>query len=848
MLARLAVCSLLVAAALPAVDFVADIEPIFHQRCFACHGPSMQMSDFRLDDREAALKGGYSGAVIVPGDAGASKLIERVSSDKQNFQMPPAGPRLSEAEVAALRAWIDEGAKWPERAPTKKLTQEQRSRHWSFQPIQRPAPPKVDDSSWARNPIDLFVLAKLEAEGVKPSPEADKVTLLRRISFDLVGLPPTPEQVERFLADDSPQAYEKVVDELLDSKHYGERWAIPWLDAARYADSDGYERDPIRPYAWRWRQWAIGAINQDMPFDEFTVEQIAGDLLPGATLEQRVATGFLRNGIKNREAGVKNEEKRFEETLDRTATIGKVWLGLTVGCAQCHDHKYDPISQKELYQLYAFFNNAVERDIDAPVQGELGVLLRALPEYRRRRAEILKEADVEPHYQQWRKEMIEAMDHPGERTDWDFSLTEWRASMDRADWLMRASDDELSEIEREGRVDKFLARLGPDISKQEELAKKLKETKEKLDALEKEVFPVRTLAYTMIERDAAHREPTYIALRGDWRAPGVEVQPLTPAVLPAMEQSDPKHPRLELARWLVDPKNPLTARVTVNRWWQELFGKGLVSTADDFGTQGAPPTHPELLDWLASELVRKDWSRKAMLRLMVTSAAYRQASHDRPDLRDRDPDNKWLARQNRLRLPAELVRDNALAVSGLLNPEIGGPSVHPPQPAGVSELGYAKKAWPEDQGPERYRRGLYIFFQRTTPYPFLTNFDATDTLTSKVTRERSNTPLQALNVLNDRVFLEAAQALALQTVLDRQGFDARLDEMFLRALSRKPEASERDRVATYLAKQKEILAAEPGAAEKLAPLVPSDEDPLEMAAWTGVARGLLNLDEMMVRE
>ena len=806
----------------------------------------MQMSDFRLDDREAALRGGYSGAVIVPGDAEASKLIERVVSDKPNFQMPPAGPRLSEAEVALLRSWINEGAAWPERAPAKQLTQEQKSRHWSFQPIQRPTPPKVQASDWARNPIDLFVLAKLEAEGVKPSPEADKITLLRRISFDLVGLPPTPEQTARFLADQSANAYEKVVDELLDSEHFGERWAIPWLDAARYADSDGYERDPLRPHAWRWRQWVIEAINRDMPFDQFTVEQIAGDLLPNATTEQRVATGFLRNGIKNREAGVKNEEKRFEETLDRTATIGTVWLGLTVGCAQCHDHKYDPISQKEMYQLYAFLNNAVERDIDAPLPGELGVLLRALPEYRKRRAEILAAADVEPHYRQWRKEMIEAMDHPGERTDWDFSLTEWRASMDRADWLMRADDSELSDIEREGRVDKFLARLGPDIAKQEELSKRLKEAKEKLDALAKELFPVRTQAYTMIERE--EREPTYIALRGDWRAPGLEVQPLTPAVLPAMREKQPKHPRLELARWLTDAANPLPARVTVNRWWQELFGTGLVSTANDFGTQGEPPTHPELLDWLASELARTGWSRKAMLRLMTTSATYRQASQDRPELKDRDPANKWLSRQNRLRLPAELVRDNALAVSGLLNPRIGGPSVHPPQPEGVSELGYSKKTWPEDQGPDRYRRGLYIFFQRTTPYPFLTTFDASDTLTSIVSRERSNTPLQALNLLNDPVFLESAQALALQTAMERQGFEARLEEMFLRTLSRKPKPLEKDRTATYLARQKEILAAEPGAAEKLAPLVPPGEDQLELAAWTGVARGLLNLDEAIVRE
>jgi len=845
MLARVLACTFLFAAVAAAADFEADIEPIFHQRCFACHGPSNQMSGFRLDDREAAMKGGYSGAVIVPGNAEGSKLIERVTSEKANFQMPPAGERLSDAEVAKLREWIDEGAKWSERAPAKKLSQQQRMEHWSFQPVENPATPKVADSSWARNPIDLFVLAKLEAEGVKPSPEADKVTLLRRAHFDLTGLPPTPEQVEAFLADDSPDAYEKVVDKLMQSEHFGERWAIPWLDAARYADSDGYERDPLRPHAWRWRQWVIEAINRDMPFDEFTIEQLAGDLLPGATLEQRVATGFLRNGIKNREAGVKLEEKRFEETIDRISTIGTVWLGLTVGCAQCHDHKYDPLSQKEFYELYAFLGNSVERDIEAPLPGELGSYLLAYPEYRERRDKILAENDVEPHYQQWRTELIEAMDHPGERTDWDFRVTEWRASMDRADWYMRTPDEELTELERDNRVDAFLKRLGPDIDKQEELKKKLEGVRDELNALAKEMFPIRTQANTMIEREQA--QPTHIALRGDWRAPGLEVQPGVPAVLPEIEQE--KTPaRLALARWLVDGRNPLTARVTVNRWWQELFGAGLVLSANDFGTQGQPPTHPELLDWLASEFVENDWSRKKLLRRIVTSATYRQSSHARPDLEERDPDNKWLARQNRLRLPAELVRDNALTVSDLLNPKLGGPSVRPPQPEGVSELGYSKKSWEADRGPERYRRGMYIHFQRTTPYPFLINFDASDTLTAKVTRERSNTPLQALNLLNDEVFMEAARTLALRVALESEGFDARLERMFLRVLSRRPEAREKDRAATYFERQKQILAAEEGAAKKLAPVVPPGEDQADLATWAGLARGLLNLDEFLVRD
>ncbi len=833
--------------ALPAMaaDFQADVEPIFHQRCYMCHGPSNQMSGLRLDQRDAALKGGYSGAVIAPGDAAASKLVARIRSDKEGFKMPPAGPPLSPGQAAAIEAWIDAGADWPQRSLAPSLTEEQKALFWSFQPIVRPEPPEVDDDAWVRNPVDRFILARLEGEGVQPSPQADRITLARRASFDLIGLPPEPARIERFLADEEPGAYERYVDELLRSPHYGERQALEWLDAARYADSDGYERDPLRPHAWRWRHWVIDALNADTPFDQFTVEQIAGDLLPNASLDQRVATGFLRNGIKNREAGVKNQEKRFEETIDRMTTVGTVWLGLTVGCAQCHDHKYDPISQKEFYQLYAIFSNAVERDIDAPLPGEFGTFMLAYPQYRDERDRLLAESGYRPHYEQWRQDMIRAMDEPGVRTDWDHSVTEWRASMDRSDWLMRAPESEMTQLEVDKRIDGFLRRLGPDIGKNEELSESLKALREQLDTLAAESFPVRNLAYTMIERNQP--VATHIALRGDWRAPGLEVEPLAPAVLPELPAVD-EPVRLRFARWLVDPKNPLPARVTMNRMWQQLFGKGLVRTANDFGVQGEKPTHPELLDWLAAEFVARGWSQKAMLRLLVTSATYRQASRDRPELAERDPNNDWLARQNRVRLPAELIRDNALAVSGLLNPSIGGKSVHPPQPAGVEELGYSKKAWPEDKGPNRYRRGMYIDIRRTTPYPFLITFDAPDTLTTQVSRQRSNTPLQALNMLNDPVFLESAQALALRVNQERQDFPGRLDRMFELALSRKPEAAEKDRLATYFELQKGIFAREPDAAKHLAPLTPPGLDGTDLAAWTSVARGLMNLDEFIVRE
>ncbi len=831
-------------AAFAQVDFVRDVEPILHERCYICHGESMQMNGLRLDRKDAALKGGYSGPIITPGDSSASKLIQRVSSGKEGFRMPPAGDPLSGSQVAALKAWIDSGAEWPDRQPVLELSESEKKSHWSFRPVRRPQPPAVKNDSWARNPIDRFVLAKLESEGIEPSPEADRIILIRRASFDLTGLPPTPEEVDRFVADSAPAAYENLVDKLLRSPHYGERQAIPWLDASRYADSDGYERDPIRPHAWRWRQWVIEALNSDMPFDQFTIEQIAGDLLPNATIEQRVATGFLRNGVKNREAGVKNEEKRFEEVIDRISTISINWLGLTAGCAQCHNHKYDPISQKEFYQLYAVFNNAVERDVPAPLPGQAGPYLRAYPDYRAKREEILTNNGIYALQAEFQRKLIKAMEDPGVNTDWDFHLTEWRAAHDRADWWLMAKPEELTQFEKDELIDFFLQRTGPDVAKDKELLEKVKAVQKELSALE-ETLPDSTRAYTMIERGKP--EATHIALRGDWRSPGLEVQPGTLAVLPEYKPEG-KPVRLAFAEWLVRKDNPLTPRVTVNRMWQELFGTGLVRTSNDFGTQGEKPSHPELLDWLASEFVQSGWNRKHLLRLIVTSATYRQASLARPNLRERDPENRWLSRQNRLRLPAELVRDNALAASGLLYPAIGGKSVRPPQPEGVSELGYSKKTWNADTGPERYRRGLYIFFQRTTPYPMLINFDAPTTLTAVVRRERSNTPLQALNLLNDPVFEEAAQALAVRVVQEKAEFAERLDRMFRLCLSRSPDPSEKDRIATFFERQHELLKEDVEGQARIAPFVPPGEERLDMAAWTGVARGLMNLDEFVNRE
>ena len=835
-LAASALCALwLPGPIVAAVDFVRDVEPILHQRCYLCHGSEQQMSGLRLNNREAAFKGGASGRVIVPGEPGASKLIARVSSPDDGFRMPPGGDALSDSDRAILRDWIAAGAPWPDSQASSEVAAVQSeadsTSHWAFQPVEKPEPPAVRRSDWVRNPIDRFILRKLEVEGLEPSAEAAPHTLLRRVHFDLVGLPPAPGEFDAFLGGGTPGAYEEVVDSLLQSRHFGERWALPWLDLARYADSEGYERDPLRPHAWRWRHWLIDAINRDMRFDRFTIEQIAGDLLPGATVDQRVATGFLRNGIKNREAGTKNAQKRFEETVDRLNTVANTWLGLTVGCAQCHDHKYDPISQREFYALFAFFHNAVERDLEAPLPGELGPYLRTAPAFRMGVSQVRKNYGIPALQAIWQERMLAAMDEPGLRTDWDHSVTEWRAANDRADWLIRAPEELLTELERQKVADWFLLRSGPDFAKDEAVAARLKKAREEVSELRKGFVDV-SRAYTMVER----REPVpaQLALRGDYRALGSEVEPGVPAVLPALPSMS-KPPRLLLAEWVASEGNPLTARVEVNRIWHELFGRGLVETAENFGTQGDAPSHPSLLDWLADEFVRLGWSRKALVRLIVTSATYRQSSENREDVRRHDPGNAWLARQNRLRLPAELIRDNILASSGLLHTRVGGKSVFPPQPGGISELSYSKKDWDEDTGPDRYRRGLYVFLRRTSPYPMLVNFDAPDTLTSVSRRERSNTPLQALNLLNDPAFLEAADALAY-TVLQgpEEDFQVRFERLVLRCLTRRPSADEEELAKRYYNAQLERFEARGADAER--------------SAWRELSRAVLSLDEFITRE
>jgi mono/diheme cytochrome c family protein len=824
------------------VDFARDVAPLFEKRCFACHGPGQQMSSLRLDRKDAALKGGRSGRVIVPHDSAGSRLIRLVAgTDADKKVMPPAGARLTAAEVGILRAWIDQGAEWPEGVSVAS-----RPSHWSFQEIARPTPPVVRNPAWARNAIDDFVLAKLESEAIAPSPEAGKRQLIRRLSLDLTGLPPTPEEVRDFLADTHPDAYDRLVDRLLASPHYGEKWARYWLDLARYADSDGYEKDRTRPWAWRYRQWVIEAFNRDLPFDEFTIEQLAGDLLPHRNQDMLVATGFNRNTLTNREGGTDPEQFRDEQVLDRAATLGTVWLGLTVGCAQCHDHKYDPIAQKEFYQLAAFFNTEDEADVPAPLAGEVGPWMAARPEYQRKRRELLEQYKIPEAQADWENKLRYAVAHKGEHEDWDFAYGEFTHTVDNAAKVLFLEPTKRSEVQQLAVTDVFLSSCGNLFPKDYCAGLKLGELRAKLNDL-RAAAPEISYAPVLIESDTPRQ--TYVHIKGDWREHGAEVEPNTLAVLPPLGVS-PEPARLRLARWLVSPDNPLTARVAVNRIWQELFGRGIVRTSEDFGAQGDLPTHPELLDWLASEFRDGGWSMKQMVRLMVRSATYRQASNARPELEARDPDNALLARQARLRLPAELIRDEALASAGLLDLRIGGRSVKPPQPKGVAELSYAGSVkWVESTGADRYRRGLYIHFQRTSPYPQLMNFDAPSADLSCTRRERTDTPLQALNLMNDTVFFEAAQGLALRVM--REGgpsFGDRLDYAYLVTLGREPNDRERARMERYFSQTRSGLA---GDAQAVADLFPNQVEgvaQLDAAAWVELSRVMLNLDEFITRE
>lgn len=792
------------------IDYTTQVKPILSRHCLECHDAKVQKGGLRLDSAKAIFQGGDSGTSVVAGDAKKSLLIDVLHADSVYPRMPYKRSPLKAAEVKILTQWIAEGAV----APKDEKVFDVRD-HWAFQAPKRPALPNVGNNAWVRNAIDAFILARLQEDKLKPSPEADRRTLIRRVSLDLTGLPPTPAEVDAFLKDTSPQAYEKVVDRLLQSPHYGEKWARHWLDLARYADTHGFTIDGPREI-WKYRDWVIEALNKDKPFDQFVIEQFAGDLLPKATQAQKIATGFHRNTLINQEGGIDPEQFRVDAVADRVDTTGVVFLGLTLGCARCHDHKYDPITQKEYYQLFAFLNNQSEPTLSI-----------ATPELAAKREKMTKDME-----------------------DLEIELNEHLQTYANKNKV----SEQLAEILRlrpEQRTDQQKAALAKHFRSKTDT---FKGYFQKLDQMKKTMprFPT-----TMVLAELAKPRETHLMIMGDFTRKGELVQPNVPALLQSLPPSKDRPNRLDLARWLVDEKNPLVARVTVNRLWQRYFGKGIVETENDFGTQGSAPTHPQLLDWLATEFMRQKWSLKAMHRLIVTSATYRQSSTVQAEAQKVDPYNKLLAYQNRLRLDAELIRDNALAVSGLLSPKIGGPGVFPPQPEGIYRFTQVNRPWKTSKGGDRYRRGLYTYFQRSAPYPGLIVFDAPNANSTCTKRVRSNTPLQALTLLNDQSYLELAAGLAGRIL--RESPKTRKDRVayaFQICLSRPPTDWEAGKVEAYVEQQLQEFRRSPKDAKSFLQIgnalsqegTLADAELAEQAAWVATARALMNLDEFITRE
>ncbi|MEQ8786417.1 MAG: PSD1 and planctomycete cytochrome C domain-containing protein [Pirellulaceae bacterium] len=961
------------------IDFARDVRPILSNYCFKCHGNDEETREagLRLDTAEGAQAdlGGYQ--AIKPREPATSALIERITETDPDLRMPPAdsGLVLSAGQIETLRAWIEQGADYQQ--------------HWAFRPIVRPAIPVSKPTSaafegGARSPLDAFILRRLSEAGLAPSPPADRATLIRRVHLDLLGLPPSPAQVEAFLADESPAAYERMVDRALASPRFGEKWGRHWLDQARYADTNGYTIDSARTM-WPYRDWVIDALNRDLPFDRFTIEQLAGDLLPEASQRQLVATGFHRNTLINQEGGTDREQFRNEAVVDRVNTTGAVWMGLTVGCAQCHTHKYDPLTQHEYYQLFAFFNSSQDVNSAAPTVSVASDSQNVrLAEFDRRIAEAkaaLAEFDRKRDGQRPAEERsdgkpiawqvadlesfesaggatfeklgdgslvvggknadsdvyaitfasptaritalrLETLTHPslpkggpGRAGNGNFVLNDVAADVGDASaaWVHATADHSQKDYDVRGAIDDdpktgwaiggtsranvsrtavFITQplatvekanvevrltYGPSPAgynigrlrlsvtdaphakfqlpdpERERLAAALKKLQEERAAFAK------SIPAAMVMRDLPTPRQTHVLIRGDFLRQGDAVKPDAPAFLPAMPESaaaaedastdESIRTRLDLARWLVSGEHPLTARVTVNRVWMRLFGQGLVETENDFGLQGTPPTHPQLLDWLSAEYMRSGWSTKHLLRRIVCSATYRQSSAARPDAQQVDPLNKLLARQSRVRVSAEIVRDLALAASGLLSGEIGGPSVYPPQPDGVYAFTQRRAAWPTSKGADRYRRGMYTFFMRSAPHPMLTTFDSPAFNTTCTRRPRSNTPLQSLTMANDEALFEAAQALASRLVAADDDDPQRIEHAYRLCFARLPSEREAASLLEFLKQQRADLQASPEDAQAISGV--ADKDParvVERAAWTVAARVLLNLDEFITRE
>ena len=961
---------------------------ILKKSCAGCHSGAKPAARLGLDSPEHIMAGGQTGPAVVPGDSAASAIIKRVSTPDKATRMPPMGEALSDDQIAILRQWVQQGAAGLPKPETVAMVQ----KHWAYVKPLQVAPPVVKGT--VRNAIDQFVLARLESQGLTFQPEASKQTLIRRLSLDLIGLPPSPREVADFVADSRPDAYERLVDRLLASPHYGERWARPWLDLARYADTNGYEKDERRTM-WKYRDWVIDALNRDMPYDQFTIEQLAGDLLPNSTTAQKIATGFHRNTMLNEEGGVDKDEAHFEVLVDRVNTTSVVWLGSTMGCTQCHNHKYDPFTQKDYYSMMAFFSHAAKTAKDYGdtsmkwLEPQLDLATASQEDKRKALKAKSDEFDLklksstpelEAEQTEWERQTLEAKKDwrplsldvvralhgaklaveadgaivasgdnsreetyviegtfegpvsglriealpsarlprggPGRDVYGNFIITD--VKVEGVEWSRQLSDDgrvgghQLWSVDASrddvrlarqlvlvaknpfsgplritirqdseftgqslGRfritatsakdpstIVKVRARLWPILSapvvdrtpdQKKELAAyfrtiapslattrdALRETRSELDKLG------IVTALVMAEGPSDSPACDNIRTRGGFASKAADVCADLPAFIAPFASSLPRN-RLGLAKWLISPDNPLTARVAMNRKWEQLFGSGLVETAEDFGSQGERPTHPELLDWLAVEFMNRGWSMKAMDRLIVTSAAYRQSSNVTPELLKVDPYNKLISRGSRFRLEAEMIRDFTLASSGLINGKIGGPSVFPYQPDGVWDVPYSSEKWVESQGEDRYRRGLYTYARRSAMYPSMVNFDATSREVCTVRRIRTNTPLQALTTLNDPAFFEAAQAMARRIAAEGGATsNTRIDYAFQVVASRAPLPVERDRMLSWLASETAYFKAHPDEAAKVAG--PASKDTIADASWTMLANVLLNLDEAVTR-
>ncbi|MFT4587945.1 MAG: hypothetical protein ACI8QF_002043 [Limisphaerales bacterium] len=751
---------LTVTPSLSAVDFTRDIRPILSDTCYKCHGPDSRArkADLRLDTRKGVLGESASTGLVHAGAPDRSELFRRVStSDKDDLMPPPeTGLKLSPQQVAAIRQWIQDGATWPED-----------DRHWAFIPPTRPAIPQAASAGAARNPIDHFVQARLAKSGLAPAPEADQAALLRRVTFDLTGLPPTVTELTDFLSDESAHAYERAVDRLLASSRYGEHMALPWLEAARYADTDGYQNDRLR-YMSVWRDWVLMALNDNMPFNRFTLEQLAGDMLPDRNFRTQVASGFNRNHRINSEGGSIPDEWIVEYVADRVETVGTVYLGLTFNCSRCHDHKYDPIQQKEFYQMFAFFNNVAEAGL-GPNNGNSPPFVTVPKNW--------------PHL----------------------------------------SDEE----------NRFITPEPPKVKLQQTSVPRPQSGKD---------------GTVMVMHELDQPRDTFLLSRGQYNQPdkSEKLRPETPASLGQLGEGRPRN-RIGLADWLLDPKNPLVARVTANRFWQHFFGRGLVRTSENFGVQGELPSHPQLLDWLATEFVQSGWDMKAFNKLIVMSATYRQSSRLTPAAAEHDPDNALLSRGPRKRLTPYQIRDAALFTGGLLVEEIGGPSVKPYMPPGLWKS-ISNRKYDQGKGADLYRRSLYTYWMRTIPPPTMMAFNAAEREVCAVRKDLTTTPLQALTMMNNITFVEAGRMIA-ERVIREGGSTApqRLDHLFRLILSRKPTPAENKALIANYNDFKAEFQANPKGAESLLEIGSSPRDSslpvTEVAAWTMVANTILNLDE-----